>query len=86
MKNIKIHFFCVELGLTLVQITIYFLNDRGEAIYEIIYHPLVVRKSIRSSDKPLKPNYSKKFGVKADDVPYEWSGKVKIIVSDIELQ
>jgi len=69
--------------LTEVEITIYYLDGSGNTIYEDIFHP--VRISRWSSDnKPLKPNYSEKFGYGIDDVSSEWSKKIEAYVTNIE--
>jgi hypothetical protein len=34
----------------------------------------------------LKPNYSRKFGVKLYDAPSDWAGKVRVEVTDLEFQ
>lgn len=42
--------------------------------------------SFGDSAKLLKPNYSKEFGVKTDDVPSDWAGKVEVKITDIEFE
>jgi len=37
-------------------------------------------------NKPLKPNYSIQFGYKLDDAPSDWSGKVRVEVTDLEFE
>lgn len=37
-----------------------------------------------SDGKPLKPNYSEKFGYEADKVPSAWAKRVKAYVTNIE--
>lgn len=44
----------------------------------------VLTSSWSSDNKPLKPNYSEKFGYGTDDVSSEWSKKIKAYVTDIE--
>ncbi len=34
----------------------------------------------------IKTYYSRKFGVNADDAPYEWSKKVKVVLSDLDAE
>ncbi|WP_417553011.1 hypothetical protein [Marinomonas fungiae] len=65
-----------------IQITIYYLDGEGKAIYEVTYTPISVSKY--SSDTPLKANYVKEFGIKAE-TPLGWSKKVKAVISDIEV-
>lgn len=70
-----------------VGITVFFLDKKGNPIHEKSYHPVYVTERSYGDDAiPLKPNYSRKFGVNADDAPYEWSKKVKVIISDLEIK
>ena len=76
-----------NVSFTKVGITIYFLDKNGNPVHEMSYHPVYVTERSYGDDAiPLKPNYSRKFGVKADDAPYEWSEKVKVVLSDIEAE
>ncbi len=71
--------------LTQVEITIFFLDDAGKDIYEKKYHPVMVSDfSFGSSNEPLKPNYSTKFGCKTEGAPSEWPGKVRVQVTDLK--
>jgi len=71
--------------LTEVEITIYFLDKNDKPIFEKNYNPVLVSEfSFGDEGKPLKPGYSRKFGVRADDAPSEWSKKVQVKVTDIE--
>ena len=70
-----------------VEIIIYCLDKRGQPIFEKTYHPVYVSESSFSfgnEDKPLKPNYSAKFGCNLDDAPSEWVNKVQVKVINIE--
>jgi len=70
-----------------VEITIYCLDKNGKTIFEKTYRPVLVSEySLFGDNKPLKPKYSKKFGVKLDDAPSDWARKVKVKVTDIEFQ
>jgi len=71
--------------LTEVEITIYYLDEPGNTIYEKTFHPVLV-SSWSPDNKPLKPNYSEKFGYDADDVPSEWSKKIKAHVTNIKFE
>ncbi len=71
--------------LTEVEITIYYLDEYGNTIYEKTFHPVLV-SSWSSDSKSLKPNYSEKFGYDTDDVPSEWSKKIKVYVTNIEFE
>lgn len=73
--------------LTKVQITIYCLDKNGKAVFEKTYHPVLISEySLFGDNKPLKPNYSEKFGVKLDDAPSDWANKVRVKVTDIEFE
>ncbi len=68
-----------------VEIIVYCLNDQGKAIFEETYHPVLVTSGFTMGDnKPLKPNYSEKFGYGLDDAPSEWKGKVRVEITNIE--
>ena len=71
--------------LTKVEVVIYCLDDSGHRMFEKHYHPVLVSDSSWSMDpdKPLKPNYTEKFGCKMDDAPSDWSGQVEVIVYDL---
>lgn len=71
--------------LTKVEIIIYYLDEHANTIYEDTFRPVHV-SSWSSNSKPLKPNYSEKFGYGADDVPSGWSQKIKVSVTDIEFE
>lgn len=71
--------------LTEVEITIYYLDEYGNTIYEDTFHPVLVSRW-SSGNKPLKPNYSEKFGYGADDVPSEWSKKIEVDITNIEFE
>ena len=69
-----------------VQVTVYFLNNKGTVIGEEDYHPVLVTKFAFGRDnKPLKPNYEKDFGYNVKgSAPSSWSGQAKAKVTDIE--
>jgi len=71
--------------LTQVEITIYYLDEDGNTVYEDTCHPVLI-SSWSSDRKPLKPNYSEKFGYGTDDVPSEWSKKIEVYVTNIEFE
>jgi len=74
-----------ERILNMVEITIYFLDKESKPIYETTYQPVRVSEfSFGDAASPLKPGYSRKFGVKADDAPSAWAGKVSVKVTDLE--
>lgn len=68
-----------------VEIVIYCLDRNGNRTFEKKYHPVLVSEYLFLGDnEPLKPNYSKKFGVKLDDAPSDWSGEIEVEVVDIK--
>jgi hypothetical protein len=73
--------------LTRVEITIYFLNKQGQPVFEKQF-PAVLAGSgtFGRDDKPLKPGYSQKFGVKAEDAPSEWAKAVTVKVTDVDFE
>ncbi len=76
-----------ERTLKEVEITIYCLGRDGEAIFEKTYHPVLVSElSFGDASQPLKPGYSRGFGVKLDDAPSEWAKKVSVRVTRVEFQ
>jgi hypothetical protein len=71
--------------LSQVEITIYYLGSDGKPVFEKTYHPVLVTSLSFGEDKiPLKPGYSKKFGVRLDDAPSEWRGEVEVKVTDVK--
>ena len=76
-----------DVALKTVGLIIYFLDDQDNPVHEMSYIPVYVTKRSYGEDAvPLKPNYSRKFGVRTDSAPSEWSKKVRIILSDLEAQ
>lgn len=75
-------------SLKSVEITTYCLDKEGKVVFEKTYHPVLVSEySFTSRDnQPLKPNFSKTFGCKLDDAPSDWSGKVKVEVTDLKFE
>jgi len=73
-----------DRAMSKVEITIYCLDKNGSPIFEKSYHPVLVSDlSFGDSNAPLKPGYSRKFGVMVDDAPSEWGGKVEVKVTKI---
>jgi hypothetical protein len=73
--------------LTKVEVTIYFLNKQGQPVYEKQFPAVIIGSgAFMRDDKPLKPGYSQKFGVKADDAPSEWARTVSVKVTDVEFE
>lgn len=70
-----------------VEITIYCLGRDGKPIFEKTYLPvLVTDMAFGDEAKPLKPGYSRTFGVKMDDAPSEWTRKVDVKVTSVEFE
>ncbi len=68
--------------LSQVEIIVYFLDEKGSPVYEKNYTPV-----LQSSYRPtplLKSGYSQKFGMKAEDAPSEWSGKVSVKITSVK--
>ena len=73
--------------LNKVEITIYFLDKDGWPIFEETYSPVWVSEySFGTSNKPLNPDYSRRFGYSIDDVPSDWAKKVKAKITDIRFE
>lgn len=71
-------------SLDKVEITVYFLDNKGNAIGEESYLPIFVSSYSLSSDEPLKPNYTKDFGYIVDNVaPSDWDKNIRIAITEI---
>jgi hypothetical protein len=70
-----------------VQITIYCLGADGKPVFEKTYSPVRVSEySIGDANSPLKPGYSRQFGVKLEDAPSDWNKKVDVKVTAVEFE
>ena len=70
-----------------VEITTYCLDREGKVVFEKDYTPVLISAySFMGDNQPLKPNYSRQFGCKLNDAPSDWSGKVRVDVTDVEFQ
>lgn len=70
-----------------VEISIYCLGKDGRPIFEKSYRPVNVSEfSFGDANQPLKPGYSRQFGVKLDDAPSEWTKKVEVKVVSVAFQ
>jgi hypothetical protein len=79
VKNLGSH------TLNKVEITIYCLDASGKSVFEKTYNPvLVTGMKFLPDEGPLKPNYTRKFGVRLDDAPSEWAKKVDVKVTSVE--
>lgn len=70
---------------TLLRVTlaIYYLNAKGQPIFEESYSPITASDA-DDQDELLKPGYVKEFSHGISDVPSEWAGKVKVEISKLE--
>ena len=76
-----------ERTLKTIEVTIYCLGHEGKPIFEKTYDPVLVSEfGFSESSEPLKPSYSRKFGVKLDDAPSDWNKKVSVKVTRVEFQ
>jgi hypothetical protein len=73
-----------DRAVSKVEITIYFLDKHGSPIFEKSYHPVLVSAlSFGDSNAPLKPGYSRKFGIEVNGAPTDWGGKVEVKATNI---
>ncbi|MEE9913258.1 MAG: hypothetical protein K4571_16225 [Deltaproteobacteria bacterium] len=77
-----------DKSLKKVEITTYCLDKDGKTVFEKTYHPILVTESSfgLGGNKPLKPNYGEQFGYKLNDAPSDWSGQVRVEVTDLEFE
>ena len=71
-----------------VDITTFCLDKEGKVVFEKTFYPVLVleRSYSFSEQKPFKPNYIQPFGYILDDAPSEWSGKVRVEVTDLKFE
>jgi hypothetical protein len=70
-----------------VEITIYCLGQDGKPVFEKQSTPVyVTERGDGESNQPLKPGYSRQFGVKLDQAPSDWAKKVEVKVTSLEFQ
>ena len=77
-----------DRSLKRVKVTTYCLDKDGKVVFEKDFPAVLVSEysfGLREN-KPLKPNYSQQFGYKLDDAPSDWSGKVRVEVTDLEFE
>ncbi len=73
--------------LTKLEITIYCLGSNGKPVFEKTYNPVLVTDLAFGADnQPLKPGYSRQFGVKMDDAPSDWTKEVDVKVTEVGFQ
>jgi hypothetical protein len=76
-----------DRSLKAVEITVYCLDSDGKAIFEKLDHPVLVSEmGFGDSNQPLKPGYSRQFGVRLRDAPSEWSKKVDVKVTSLQFE
>jgi hypothetical protein len=70
-----------------VEITIYCLGTDGKPVYEQTYHPVMTSSlAFHGEEAPLKPGYSRHFGVKLDGAPSDWARKVDVKVTSVTFE
>jgi ribosome-binding factor A len=70
-----------------VEITTYCLDKDGKVVFEKNYTPVLISEyNFMGDNQPLKPNYTRQFGCKLSDAPSDWSGKVRVAVTDVEFE
>ena len=74
--------------LKMVEVTTYCLDKDGKVVFEKDFPAVFVSETSFSfrENKPLKPNYSQTFGYKLNDAPSDWSGKIRVEVTDLEFE
>ncbi len=65
-----------------VEIIIYYLDSADVPIFEEKYWP--VSDLSLSDNSPLKANYARKFGYLTRNAPSDWSGEVRVEITNIE--
>ena len=76
-----------DQSLKEVELTIYCLDANGNPIFEKQIHPVLVSElGFGENNQPLKPGYSRQFGVRLNDAPSEWSKKVNVKVTSLAFQ
>lgn len=74
-----------DKALKEVEVTAYCLDKEGKVVSEKQYHPVLVSSYSFNNEGPLKANYSRQFGYKLEP-PSDWSGKVRVEVTDLEFE
>lgn len=70
-----------------LDLVIYFLDKDGNIVAEKEYSPIFPSEySFGNDSSPLKPNYARKFGYRAQDAPSDWNRKVEVKVVKVELE
>jgi membrane-associated HD superfamily phosphohydrolase len=74
--------------LIFVEILVEFLDESGQPMHETEYPALYVenRMPFRDRHEPLKPNFSKKWGMNTKSVSDRWAGGVKVSIRECRLQ
>jgi len=68
-----------------VEITVHCLDHDGKPVHEERFYPVLATARFRPT-KPLKPNYTEKFGYSLEDAPSDWSKQVTVKVTDIRFE
>jgi hypothetical protein len=69
---------------TSVVITIYCLDVGGSTVFEKAYSPVWSGSYDAEVSAPLKPGYSRKFGVRMADAPATWNKTVDVKVTSVD--
>jgi hypothetical protein len=73
-----------DRALSKIEVTIYCLGRDKKPVFEKTYTPVLVGPfSFGDEAQPLKPGYSRKFGVRLDDAPSDWGGEVDVKVTAV---
>jgi len=73
-----------DRALSKIEVTIYCLGRDKKPVFEKTYTPVLVGPfSFGDEAQPLKPGYSRKFGVRLDDAPSDWSGDVDVKITAV---
>ena len=76
-----------DRALKEVEITIYCLGQDGKPVFEKKGYPVRVSEyGFGDTNQPLKPGYSRQFGVKLDDAPSDWAKRVDVKVTSLAFQ
>lgn len=73
-----------EMEIKTLTVVVYLLGENGAPVFEKNTN-IVDYGSFLGDKAPLRPNYSKKFTIYLSDVTTDWSGKVDIQITDIEI-
>jgi hypothetical protein len=74
-----------DRNLKMVELVISFLDAQKNPVAEKSFKPVAFVRGASSEDnKPLGPGETRKFGVRADDVPASWNRTISVRVNDLQ--